>query len=268
MADLRRYHATALKPSLAALHVSGAVMREQVAASVGRLAKSWTGEAPPLPPPPVWSPDRAGLYFVDAPNVSQSVLRIGYPALAEVDTEFYPAKVMNFRLGGGGFASELTQVLREARCDTYRISSSFSGTDIAGPFQIGSSVRSNVTFEALREIKTIVERYGQNFNDADLKATRGFLLRSNAMAFETGEAKLGLLSAMSSYGFPADYVLRREQVVRDIDIARIRTLADRYLDPARMAWLVVGDARTQLSRLRALGLGEPILVDREGRLLK
>lgn len=268
VADLQRYHATALKPSAAALHVSGAVARDQVVAALGRLAQSWKGEAPPLPPPPVWSPDRAGLYFVDVPNVSQSVLRIGYPALAEVDADFYPVKVMNFRLGGGGFASELVLVLRESLGYTYGIASGFSGTDIAGPFQIGASVRANVTLEALREIRRIVDRHGPDFSDADLKATQSFLLRANAVAFETGDAKLGLLSAMSSYGFPADYVLRREQIVRDMDVARIQALASRYLDPARMVWLVVGDARTQLPRLNALGLGEVTLVDREGRRLK
>jgi hypothetical protein len=31
-----------------------------------------------------------------------------------------------------------------------------------------------------------------------------------------------------------------------------------------MVWLVVGDARTQLGRLGGLGLGDPILVDRQG----
>ena len=64
---------------------------------------------------------RAGLYFVDVPNASQSVLRIGYLALAETDRDYWPASVMNFRLGGGGFASDLTQVLREERGYTYGI---------------------------------------------------------------------------------------------------------------------------------------------------
>jgi len=73
---------------------------------------------------------------------------------------------------------------------------------------------------------------------------------------------LGLLADMSAYGFPADYVLQREQIVRDMTIERVRELADRYLDPADMIWLVVGDARTQLHGLRALGLGEPTVLDR------
>jgi zinc protease len=263
--DLRAYHAAALQPGLAAFHVTGAVTREDVLSSLGRLASEWKGDGVALPAPPRWSPDRAGLYFVDVPNASQSVLRIGYLALAETDDDFYPATVMNFRLGGGGFASELTQVLREQRGYTYGVGSGFSGTDLPGPFQIASSVRSNVTFDALDVIKTIVESHGPEFDDSDLEATRSFLLRANAGAFETGGAKLGLLADMSSYGFPADYVLQREQIVREMTVPRVRELAARYLDARGMIWLVVGDARTQLPRLRSLDLGEPRRLDRKGR---
>lgn len=48
-------------------------------------------------------------------------------------------------------------------------------------------------------------------------------------------------------------------------VEEIKALADRYLDPEEMVWLVVGDAATQLDRLTALGLGEPVLLDRDGR---
>ena len=125
-------------------------------------------------------------------------------------------------------------------------------------------MRSNATYEALALVKSIVEAHGPEFDAEDLDATKSFLLRANARAFETGGAKLGLLGNMSAYGFPADYVLQREQIVRDMTIARIRELAERYLDLDQMVWLVVGDARTQLGRLSELGLGEPILIDREG----
>lgn len=262
--DLRAYHAMALRPGAAAFHVSGAVTQAEATAPLSRLRGEWTGEAPEMPAEPEWDEDRAGLYFVDVPNASQSVLRIGYLALAETDRDYWPASIMNFRLGGGGFASDLTQVLREQRGYTYGIGSGFSGTELAGPFQISSSVRSNVTYEALDVVKGIVEAHGPEFDEADLDATKSFLLRANARAFETGGAKLGLLGAMSSYGFSADYVLERENTVREMSIERVQELAGQYLDPDGMVWLVVGDAETQLPRLRALGLGEPILLDREG----
>ncbi len=263
--DLRSYYEVALRPAVTKVHVSGAVSQEEVVSALDRVLGTWGGDAPQIPSGPTWDAGRAGLYFVDVPNASQSVLYVGYLALSETDDEFYPATVMNFRLGGGGFASELTQVLREQRGYTYGIGSGFSGSDFVGPFQISSSVRSNVTLEALTLIKEIVEGHGPNFDEADLEATRSFLLRANARAFETGGAKLGVLADMSGLGFPADYVLQREQIVRDMTVDQIQRLADRFLDPERMIWLVVGDARTQLPRLDALGLGTPQLVDRQGR---
>ncbi|MGB1778245.1 MAG: M16 family metallopeptidase [Longimicrobiales bacterium] len=262
--DLRAYHASALRPGAAAFHVSGAVSQADATAPLGRLRDEWAGDAPLMPAPPEWSDERAGLYFVDVPNASQSVLRVGYLALAETDRDYWPASVMNFRLGGGGFASDLTQVLREQRGYTYGIGSGFRGSDVPGPFQISSSVRSNVTYEALDLVKGIVEAHGPDFDEADLEATKSFLLRANARAFETGQAKLGLLGAMSAYGFSADYVLERENAVREMSIERVQELTGRYLNPQGMVWLVVGDAESQLPRLRALGLGEPTLLDRDG----
>ena len=263
--DLRGYHARALVPSRAAFHVAGAVDQRAVTAALQGIGERWRGEGIALAAAPSWDPSRAGLYMVDVPNASQSVLNIGYLALAETDPAFWPASVMNFRLGGGGFASELTQVLREGKGYTYGIGSRFSGSRIPGPFSISSSVRSNVTLEALQEIKRIVENHGPSFDQAGLDATQGYLLRANAGAFETLGAKLEILGSMSSLGFPADYVLQGEAVVRDFTIQQAGELAAEYLDPAGMIWLVVGDARTQRPRLETLGLGPVRLLDRAGR---
>ena len=193
------------------------------------------------------------------------MVTIGKLTLRQTDPEFYPATVMNFRLGGGGFASDLTQLLREQKGYTYGIGSSFFGTDLPGPFRIASSVRSNVTLESLQLIKSTMERHGPDFADDDLSATKGFLLKNNAMAFETLGDKIGILRDMSQFGFPADYVLQREAIVRDMTIDRVRELAGRYLDPRSMVWLVVGDAATQRDRLTVLGLGTPVTIDRAGR---
>jgi zinc protease len=205
----------ALRPALASAHVVGAVTQADVSASLAGIATRWTGEAGALPPAPTRDPTRAGRYFVDVPDASQSVLRIGYLAMAETDDAYYPATVMNFRLGGGGFASDLTQVLREQRAYTYGISSGFSGTDIPGPFQIASSVRANVTLEALQTIKSIAESHGPDFDAEDLEATRSFLLRANARAFESPGAKLGLLADMSLYGFPVWVAVQGRQLARN-----------------------------------------------------
>jgi zinc protease len=265
--QLKAYYERALAPGIAAFHVTGAVSQAEVMASLEGLSERWKRESPKFPDAPAWSAERAKLYFIDIPGAKQSVLNVGYLALAETDDDYYPATVMNYRLGGGGFASDLTQVLREGKGYTYGIGSGFGGSQRIGPFTIGSSVRSNVTLESLELIKNIVAEHGAGFDETDLQATQGFLLRANARALETLGAKLRVLRNMSAYGFPADYLHERERIVRNMTIERIRELAGNYLE-APMIWLVVGDAETQRGRLRALDLGDPIRLDRDGSVLQ
>jgi zinc protease len=268
IADLQAYYHRVLVPDVGAFHAAGAVSLEDVTASLAGIAERWQGGEVTFPEPPAWSSSRAGLYFLDVPNSAQSRLMIGKLAVAESDPDFYPATVMNFRLGGGGFASDLTQVLREGKGYTYGIGSRFSGTELPGPFTISSGVRSNITLEALELIKDIVERHGLEFDEEDLTATKGFLVKANARAFETLGAKLGVLANMRAYGFPANYVIQREAIVQNMTIERIQELADKYLDTGDMVWLVVGDARTQRARLRSLGLGVPIMINRDGERVR
>jgi len=57
-------------------------------------------------------------------------------------------------------------------------------------------------------------------------------------------------------------VKEREAVVKGLTVARIRELSAKYLNAGKMYWLVVGDAKTQLPRLKELGFGEPILLNK------
>ncbi|WP_226389419.1 M16 family metallopeptidase [Penaeicola halotolerans] len=260
--DLKAYYTSYISPSVANMHIVGAIDQAKVETSLASLAEKWEAKAVTFPALTLPSaPEKSQVYFYDVPDAKQSQLRIGYLALAETDEDFYPASVMNYILGGGGFASRLTQELREGQGYTYGIGSGFSGSDIKGPFTISTGVRTNVTFESLALIKKILADYPTTFTEQDLETTKGFLLKSNARAFETLGAKLGLLTDMSAYGLPNDYVIQREQIVRDMTVARISELAKQYANPDRMIYLVVGDAKTQLNRLEALGYGKPVLLN-------
>ena len=261
--DLRAFYARSISPASARLHIVGSLDGKAAIKPFAAMAKQWKGKPNTIPAVTVpAAPAASKIYFYDVPNASQSVLRIGYPALAQTNADFYPASVANFTLGGGGFASRLTMQLREGKGYTYGISSGFNGTKIPGAFVIGSGVRSNVTLESLALIKSILADFGSTFTDADLETTKSSLIKSNARAFETANAKLNLLSNMSKYGWKSDYVKDRENIVRGMTVERIREISSKYFDEDKMIWLVVGDAKTQLPRLKELGFGEPVLLNK------
>ena len=259
--DLKAFYKKSISPSVARMHVVGALGKTAITNPLARLGAKWAAKpvtineyATPAPP------QKSQVYFYDVPEAKQSVIRFGYPALAATHPDYYPVTIMNYILGGGGFASQLTQQLREGKGYTYGINSGFSGTNAAGPFTIGSSVRTNVTLESAELVKRILEDYPKNFTEKDLETTRSFLIKSNARAFETAGAKLNMLENISKYGWKYDYVKDREQVVNNMTVEQIRMLAKKYLDPNKMIWFIAGDAKTQLPRLQKLGFGEPVLI--------
>jgi zinc protease len=257
--DLRALHARAFAPGIARLRVVGAVDEAAATASLRSLGAAWKARAAAAPdlanPAP---PGQAALYFYDVPDAKQSMLAFGTPSLRRADADFHPATVMNYILGGGGFASRLTQELRESKGYTYGVRSQFLGGRRIGQFVVTSAVRSNVTLEAARLINDIVANYGATFTDADLAVTKSFLTRSRARAFETPAAKLRMLANIGDFGLPADYVATEGRVIEAMTVERIRELAAKYLRPAHMTYVVVGDRATQAARLEALGLGPVI----------
>ncbi len=111
-------------------------------------------------------------------------------------------------------------------------------------------------------VKSILLDYGKNYNENDLETTKGFLVKSNARAFETAGAKLNMLENVGKYGWKPTYVKDRELVVKNMTVQQIKDLSAKYLDANKMIWLVVGDAKTQLPRLRELGFGDPVLLNK------
>jgi zinc protease len=264
MDDLKRFHAANLAPNLANFRVVGAVDQAQVTAALQDLGNKWQKRTVSIPAYPApQAPSASKIYFYDLPGAKQSVFAFGYPAVTRADPAYYPAGVMNYILGGGGFASRLMQQLREGKGYTYGIRSSFSGGIRHGTFEISSPVRSNATLEAADLVKSIVSNFGATFSEADLGITKSFLTKSRSRAFETATAKLNYLAAIGDYGLPADYPQREQAIVDALSVAQVRDLAGRYLRPSAMTYVVVGDAASQAKRLEALGFGAPIMINEE-----
>jgi zinc protease len=267
--DLKAFYKNYISPSVAKMHIVGDINKDDALASLQNLSTKWEAKEVTIP---VYKTPKASnkpaVYFYDVPKAKQSVINFGAPALAVTDKDYYPATVMNYILGGGGFASQLTQELREGKGYTYGIGSRFSGTKAAGAFTISSRVRTNVTLESAQLVKKIITDYPTNFSDKDLATTKGFLIKSNARRFETMGAKLNMLQSMSAYGFSSDYIKDREKIVNEMTIERIQELSKKYINPNKMIWLFVGDAESQLDRLNELGFGKPVLLNKTKEKIK
>ncbi|APU11242.1 peptidase M16 [Cellulophaga lytica] len=260
--DLKEYYSVNISPKVTSFHIVGDITTPNAIASLKTLNTKWEQKDVNVPTViAAKTPENAKVYFYNVPNAKQSVLLFGAPAIAATDKDFYSAQVMNYRLGGGSFASQLTQELREGKGYTYGVGSSFSGGKTSGLFTVSSGVRTNVTYEASQLVKDIMSNYSEGYNQNDLEVSKGYMIKSNARAFETMGSKLNMLENISMYNYPVDYAKQRENSVKNMSVEDVKKLADKYVNPDKMIYLIVGDAKTQLNKLNKLGYGEPELLN-------
>jgi zinc protease len=258
--DLKAYYEKNFSPSVGSFLIAGNIKKDAVLKSLQTLSKKWAKKNVVIPEiknfPAIVS---SKIYFVDVPGAKQSVIRIGNLSLSHANPEFFPATVMNYKLGGS-FSGIVNLILREEKGFTYGARTNFSGLKFVGPFEATSNVRSNATLESVQIFKELMEKYRQGISAEDLEFTKNSLLKSNARRFETLDGLIGMLDDISSYNLAVDYIKNEENTIKNMTLESHKKLAEKYIVPDKMIYVVVGDAATQLEPLKKIGFGDPILV--------
>jgi zinc protease len=258
--DLKEYYSKYLSPSIARFLVVGDVDVARVKKALTDLNLKWKPKNVVIPEIKVpGPPEKSQIYFVDVPGAKQSVISIGAPSLPRTNPDFYPATVVNYKLGGS-FNGIFNLILREDKGFTYGARSNFNGGKNYGSFIATSRVRTNSTLESATIFKEEMEKYRKNIPQEYIDFTKSSLLKNNALRFETLGNLLSMLNTMTSYNLPDDYIKQEEKFIKSLTIEKQLELVNKYIDPSKMYYVVVGDAKTQLDDLEKVGLGKPILV--------
>ena len=106
-------------------------------------------------------------------------------------------------------------------------------------------------------------KYRKGIAPEDLKFTKDALVKSNARNFETLGRLAGMLNNIATYNLPFDYIKQREEFVKNLTPEKHKELANKYINPDRMIYLVVGDGAKQMKPLEKLGFGKPVLIKRQ-----
>jgi zinc protease len=261
MDDLKEYYENNLSPGMASLHVVGNIPASSIKAAFDGINTRWENNEVDFPEIELpENPENAAIYFVDVPGAKQSVIQIGYLAPARTHADYDALQTMNYKLGGS-FSGVLNLILREEKGFTYGARSSFRGNKIYGTFQASSSVRSNATLESMKIFNEEMARYREGISEEDLAFTKDALLKSNARQFENMYSLLQMLETISTHGLPFDYISKQQEVTASMTLEQHQSLAQKYIDPEKMYYVLVGDAATQLEALKSLGLGDPVLVE-------
>jgi zinc protease len=266
--DLKAFYYKNFSPSISNFHIVGAITEADSKNNLTSFGEKWKAKEVIIPSYLIENNrDKASLYFVDIPGAKQSVINIGYISMARTDKDFYPAEVMNYKLGGS-FSGNVNLILREEKGYTYGARTGFNGSKIKGTFKASSSVRTNTTGESVSIFKEEIADYKNGVSQEDLDFTKNAMIKSNARRFETQFSLLGMLQEMSTYNLPADYIAEEEDFISAMTLEQHKQLANKYLDETKMAYVVIGDAATQFSQFKDMDFDEVKLMSKEGQELE
>lgn len=261
MEDIKTFYKTHIVPGQATFDFVGGYEKKEVMKFLQPLARTWTtGGASQERLNLNFMAPQAKVYFVDYPGAKQSYILLGCPAMPKASNDYYPAKMVNQLLGASSNAL-LFDVLRLQHGYTYGAYSFFDCGKYANEFRATSSVQAAYTLEAMQLFKSCISTYGEQFTEQSLVKTKDAMFKENAAAFEMPDARLDLLSEMTVDGLPVDDLKRQEQLLKRMTLPEAKACIRNWLDYDRMFFVVVGDAASQLDRIRRSGLGEVKVVD-------
>jgi zinc protease len=258
-AELRRFWEAGYLPGNAALVVAGDVDTEELLELAEKYLGVWNRGATKADPP--GEPEHGGrrVVVVDKPGTAQTSLRVGHTGIARANPDFVPVDVMNTALGGL-FSSRINLNLREKHGFTYGAASTYLCRRGAGPFFVGTGVRTDVTGRAVEEIfRELALMRETELSGEELSRARDSIAQSLPGSFETSSQTASTIGQLFVHGLPDDYYRGLPEEINRVTAADVRRVADRHIRPDEMVVVAVGDASQILPQLETLQLG-PIKV--------
>ncbi len=198
------------------------------------------------------TPKKDHIYFIDVPDAKQSVVYVGKLALSRGDAEYNKLNFANEILGGGS-SGKLFQTLRIEKGYTYGAYSSITRLNEVAPFFVRTSVRANATLPSLEIIRDMLTGYEGSFDEDAVKLTQNKIVKQNTRAFESLNAKLGILRTMSKYKLPMDYLDENQKELMGMSLSDFKNVINKHLNEKEMIYVIVADKVTQFEEVKKLG---------------
>jgi zinc protease len=253
--DVISFWQAGYQPGNAALVVAGDITEAQLRALVEKHLGDWQGAVAAKTSLSVQQLESKKILLVDKPGAPQTALRVGQVAVARSSPDYVPLEVMNNTLGGL-FSSRINLNLREKNGYTYGAGSAFGFRRGPGPFVVSTSVRTDVTAPAVREIYNELQTMRtQPVSSAELMLSKDSLVRSLPGLFETLSSTVGSSAQLFVHGLPLDYYRRMPTAISAVTAADVLRVARAHLQPDAMVVVAVGDKAKIEQPLRQLELG-------------
>ena len=267
--DLLKMYDQVYRPNNAVLIAIGDLTEQDLMAQLERVFGGWKPK--PVPPAATTAPARPSskpltIYLVDKPGAAQSEIRVGHAGASRTNPDYYALQVLNTMLGGQ-FTSRVNLNLRERHGFTYGARTAWAFRRGDGPFYAAAGVftaktDSSVT-EFMNELKDLRGPRPATAKETD--AAKNQLIRGYPRRLETNDGVASVLADLAFYGLDESEISEYNRRVGQVSPDDVTRVATKYIDPANLTVVVVGDVAKIRSGIEALALGPVKILDSDAK---
>jgi zinc protease len=174
-------------------------------------------------------------------DVPQSVAQFGHRGIGRKDDDFIAAYVLNYIIGGGGFASRLMEEVREKRGLAYSVNSNLYPYQHGAVFVGNVATKNEAVGQSLDVIESELRRLAEQGPTAEeLASAKSYLTGAYALRFESSSGIANQLLWIQIEDLGIDYVNQRNQQIEAVTLEDIKRVAKRLIEADRLITTIVG----------------------------
>jgi zinc protease len=238
--DVARFYDQYYRPNNTIMTIVGDISESEAADLIKTHFGSWLQK----PIPTATFPSAAGLEkpiikLIDK-DLTQANIILGHVGIDRKNPDYYAVTVMNYILGGGGFASRLMTNLRDNQGLAYSINSHFQAGAFPGSFSVSLQTRNAAAQQAIDGVLAEIQKIRTApVTDRELEETKAYLIGSFPLRMDTSARIANLLAQIEYYTLGLDYADRYPKLIGAVTKTDIQRVAQKYLDPDHLALVVV-----------------------------
>ena len=269
--DVARFWQERVKPGSSILIFVGGVSLDEAVALAEKHFGNWAVGAAAEVAIPAPAPAAAGkIYLVDKQDAAQAVISEYVPAPAIGDADDDALTLADSVYGGGGFGTRLNLNLREDKGYSYGAFSALVQYRNGGIWFGGGGVQIDKTAESVFEMaKELKDLSGARpIGAEELEGSRLRRLRGTSQEYESYGSVAAKVATLWTVGLPLSELQAEPDRIAKVSLDATNSAAAKWAVPARASIVVVADRAKVEEKLKALNLGEVVVLDAEGKPAK
>ncbi len=240
--DIIDFHNSYYLPNNTIMSVAGDIGSNELKSLIEKYFKDWKRKEIKITPYPVPESTHGKKVIKIHKNITQANIIIGHIGIKRDNPDYYAVSVMNYILGGGGFASRLMDNIRDNKGLSYDVYSFFSANKYAGHFQAGLQTKNQSVDTAINEILKEMNRIKtETVSDKEMADAKSYLTGSFPLRIDSNAKIARFLTAIEYYDLGLDYSDNYNKFINAVTKDDILMVAKKYLTTTNYVLIVVGD---------------------------